>query len=231
VTVQQIAFNLQVAIATHGRVQVADPNSVNKEYSSSQGADPNTVNQKYSSSDEAYRNATIHGRSDEVTNVNADSKPSSRLLIEVVDEKPAGCSVAEAKKLVCSSTVSSAKSNFNDAMELMKDPLIPVQGHALICLRRLVENGDKEALESSDLLFNLSLTHIMHSDSYIYLNSVQLLAATVIRFPNILLPRLIEEYLHNSSSDADHSELSSECRMKLGEVLVKASAALGKSVI
>ena len=161
------------------------------------------------------------------------NKPSSRPMIEEITSESVmdsgsstSCSTSE--RTPCGSISDSA---FKKAMALVGDPIIPVQGHGLICLRRLVDSGDEETLSSSEPLFEMCLHSVGHNDSYVYLNAVHLLAALVVRSPRSLLPNLVREYLCQQdvmSANDDKNQMSAEHRMKLGEVLVKVSASLGK---
>lgn len=210
---QQVAFNLQVAVATQGRVQVTSMPPSSNESAASRNTPETVIDPPKQGGSDGTHNPCVGGR------------PAARPLIEVIDERLASGSVTEASNKADGRMGPSPRSAFHEAVEMMKDPLIPVQGHALISLRRLVEKGDKDALDASDMLFKLCLDNITHSDSYIYLNAVQLMAALVIKFPKNFLPLLVKEYLCEVSGDRS---ISADCRMKLGEVLVKTSAALGE---
>jgi hypothetical protein len=208
--VQQIAFNLQVAVATQGRVQVT---SMPPSSETSAGNIETSVD------------ASKCDSGDKTVHLKTETTSATRPLIEVIDDGLASSSSTADNEKVDTNKDVASNSAFLEALEMLKDPLIPVQGHGMICMRRLIEKGDKDAVDSSDMLLKLCFDNITHSDSYIYLNAVQLMAALVIRFPKNFLPRLIQEYLRESSSDR---LVSADCRMKLGEVLVKTSAALGE---
>jgi Required for nuclear transport of RNA pol II C-terminus 1 len=150
----------------------------------------------------------------------ASSTAGRNKLIEVIGDVTTSSTLTELKN-----HVSDGNSTFQEALQMMKDPLVPVQGHAMILLRRLVERGNKDALESNELLFSIGVDNIAHSDSYIYLTAVQLLSALITKCHKNLLPRLVKEYLSDVTCN---TQLPADSRMKLGEVLVKVSAALGK---
>jgi len=119
-------------------------------------------------------------------------------------------------------------SAFETSMKEVEDGLIPIRGHALLTLRRLVDAGDTEA--SADRLLAVCDAAIDDTDSYIYLHTVQLLASLANRFPQQTLPWLADRYLAVGQSPAAGVgcyQRISERRMKLGEVLVKTSSALG----
>ena len=52
---------------------------------------------------------------------------------------------------------------------------VPVRGHALISLRRLLETHDAETLRRQDLLLRIFRENLHHADSYIYLAAVQVM--------------------------------------------------------
>ncbi len=51
--------------------------------------------------------------------------------------------------------------------------VVPVRGHALISLRRLLEDRDPEALEKQEVLLKVFQENIDHADTYIYLAAIQ----------------------------------------------------------
>lgn len=67
--------------------------------------------------------------------------------------------------------------------------------------------------------------NLKNEDSYIYLNSINGLAAMGDIFPDTVLNTLAEEYSGFSRKDSDDGH---EVRIKLGEVLVRLTKMLGK---
>ncbi|CAH8663149.1 unnamed protein product [Schistosoma curassoni] len=61
--------------------------------------------------------------------------------------------------------------------EELHDPLIPVQGHALIVLSRLLESRDSCIWGHEKLIFEVLTKYLSHTDSYIYLNAIRCLSA------------------------------------------------------
>ncbi|VDO50885.1 unnamed protein product [Schistosoma margrebowiei] len=61
--------------------------------------------------------------------------------------------------------------------EELHDPLIPVQGHALIVLSRLLESRDSCIWGHEQLIFEVLTKYLSHTDSYIYLNAIRCLSA------------------------------------------------------
>ncbi len=69
--------------------------------------------------------------------------------------------------------------------------VVPVRGHALISLRRLLEDRDPEALEKQEVLLKVFQENIDHADTYIYLAAVQVRFVPGKYWPNwyVHLPR------------------------------------------
>jgi hypothetical protein len=109
-------------------------------------------------------------------------------------------------------------------LEELKDPEIPVKGHALIALRRLVERKDTDALQNQEMILKIFLQYLGHSDSYIYLAAIQGLTSIAMINTDRVINVLIEEYVQCQRSQGNVTEL----RMKIGEVLVKTSKQLGR---
>ncbi|EFA04066.1 transport and Golgi organization protein 6 [Tribolium castaneum] len=116
------------------------------------------------------------------------------------------------------------KTNFEKALEDVCDPLLPVRGHGLLTLSKLIEKKDKQAVQRKQYLLNLFQLHLKDDDSFIYLNAVQGLAALADTFTDTVLETLCEEY----SDFTKKGEKAQEIRMKLGEVLVRVTKILGE---
>ncbi|KAK3086876.1 hypothetical protein FSP39_024780 [Pinctada imbricata] len=116
------------------------------------------------------------------------------------------------------------KTELQCALDELIDPLLPVRGHALISLSRLVKRRDPETLTKKDMLLKIFLENVGHFDSYLYLASVNGLVAMADSYPDVVVPKLAEEFTIRSDRK---NERSSETRMKIGECLVQTSKALG----
>lgn len=120
---------------------------------------------------------------------------------------------------------------FDQAFEELFDPLVPVRGHALIALTRLLQQKDPKALLKQETLLKLFLKYLTHEDSYVYLTAVGALVSLVDRFPEKVIPSLCAEYsLDKDNEDCTMSKIKRtvETRLKLGEALVKATRLLGE---
>ena len=141
--------------------------------------------------------------------------------------------------------------DFDKAMELLFDPLLPVRGHALIRLSSLLKSRDPKALEKVDILVKTFRDCLIHEDSYIYLASVEgLVAAADVRTDDVI-PYLAREFVacctegtgvtECKEDNREYEELtkgketkigivkrSSTTRLKLGEALVRAVKRCGE---
>ena len=117
-------------------------------------------------------------------------------------------------------------SGLDQAFEELLDPEIPVRGHALISLRRLLENKDAETIAKGDLLLKIFHENLDHSDTYIYLAAIQGLVALANFEADKVVFLLAHEYANFHM--ATKKRRSPELRMKVGEVLTKVIRLLGK---
>ena len=162
------------------------------------------------------------------------SDPTNKPVIEVLSSKQGeqdGVGVEQTKLKSSEHQGGTAKvdadkeiimSPMAEALEEIQDPLVPIKGHALIMLRKLLDKKDPEAMEKHETLLKIFITNLDHGDSYIYLAAIQGLAVLADHFPSQVLPLVLEEY-----ASFDKTQRSAELRLKLGEVLVKVCRALG----
>ncbi|CAG7824847.1 unnamed protein product [Allacma fusca] len=123
-------------------------------------------------------------------------------------------------------------SRFEKAMENVGSLMLPVKGHGLLELRKLIEDKDEEALKHEKVILDIFLKEVKHEDSYIYLMSIQGLATLGAKFHSIVVPVLVEQYaFENPHSEkvckGMKAEEKSELRMKIGEALVRIVQKLG----
>ena len=148
-------------------------------------------------------------------------------------------------KVVCGQ--GSSQSPFQKCLSELEDPLIPVQGHALIKLTNLVYSRDPDTLQHTTTLLQLFKEKLSHGDSYLYLAAINALVALALSLPSTsqqVLTTLCQEYaclsgrpnpkarlaydkdtgqpLATSTVTRDDSKSCDlETRMKLGEALVR----------
>lgn len=119
------------------------------------------------------------------------------------------------------STSDGIKSEIDQALECLCDPLLPVRGHGILWIAKLLEKKDEEVLNRKHFILNLLEQHLKDEDSYIYLNAIRGLSALVEVFPDTVINSLCEEYSDFKRNDID-------LRMKLGEILMRSTRNLGE---
>ncbi|XP_034255754.1 transport and Golgi organization protein 6 homolog [Thrips palmi] len=112
---------------------------------------------------------------------------------------------------------------FHDAC----DPLLPVRGHALVQLTKLLKKRDSETLVKKEAVLCLFKENLNNSDSFIYLAAINGIVAFSSIHPDVAVKSLIEEYVAICSA-GDNETRNPELRMKVGEILVKLARELGE---
>ncbi|VDD79866.1 unnamed protein product [Mesocestoides corti] len=101
----------------------------------------------------------------------------------------------------------------------LQDPFIPVRGHGLIELSRLLEAKDPSIKGFEDRIYAALTEQLDNEDSYVYLSAIRGLSAMGNAFTDRLLPLLLARFLTDS--------LNVEFRLKLGEAIVRVLRELG----
>ncbi|KPP67672.1 hypothetical protein Z043_113713 [Scleropages formosus] len=107
------------------------------------------------------------------------------------------------------------------------DPDVPTKAMALRVLTGMVRQRDAETLRFQDKVLTLFLDNLEHDDSFVYLSAIEGLAVLADTFPERILKRLLEEYRDSPTEGATQKARSLETRLKMGEVLMRASRAMG----
>lgn len=115
----------------------------------------------------------------------------------------------------------------SDIQESLNDPLIPVKGHGLIELARLVETRHSCCISHHELILTILADHLQHDDSYIYMAAIRgLLAMSSINLPK-LVSLLCRQYTTGNPDTLLMDKCAIEKIMKVGEALVKVTSSLG----
>ncbi|CAL8262763.1 unnamed protein product [Merluccius merluccius] len=114
---------------------------------------------------------------------------------------------------------------FSDWLLEACDPDVPTRAVALRRLTRMVQERHPEALQAQEKVLLLFLENLEHDDSFVYLSAIQGLAVLADVFPGRILERLTGEFKEPSLPSQDHAL---ETRLKVGEVLMRASRAMGE---
>ncbi|XP_062575035.1 transport and Golgi organization protein 6 homolog isoform X2 [Saccostrea cucullata] len=199
-SIQEMASDLRIAIATHGVVWSEKLKQKNKDSPNSGKSKTKPLIEELSSSETQPQQVNKNTENDR-------------------------------------SKTKAGQTALDQAMEEICDPLIPVRGHALITMCKLIKNKDPEALNKQENLLKIFQENLTHPDSYLYLAAVNGLVAMADIFPDIIIPRLVQEY-RGSLTETDKVKCSrsnvntegrhdAETRMKIGECLVQSSRKLG----
>ncbi|KAM9509188.1 transport and Golgi organization protein 6 homolog isoform 1-T1 [Guaruba guarouba] len=108
------------------------------------------------------------------------------------------------------------------------DPQPPSRAAALRCLTSLITQRDPEALRLQEKLLQVFLENVQHEDAFVYLSAIQGIALLSSEYPERILPILLAEYRCPARGTEDAT--ATITRMKLGEVLMRVTQALGDMV-
>ncbi|XP_058804800.1 transport and Golgi organization protein 6 homolog [Phymastichus coffea] len=128
----------------------------------------------------------------------------------------------------CDLTADNKKMNeFDKALVDLVDPLLPVRGHGIITLTKLIESRHPETTLKKDLLLCIFQENLDHEDSFIYLAAINGLCALSSMFPEKVLEILVHEFI-GLTQQLKNRDVTPETRAKLGEILVKTTRSLGE---
>ncbi|NXR39306.1 TNG6 protein, partial [Zosterops hypoxanthus] len=108
------------------------------------------------------------------------------------------------------------------------DPQPPARAAALRRLTSLVTLRDPEALRIQEKLLEVFLENVQHEDAFVYLSAIQGIALLSSEYPERILPILLAQYERPAHGTED--TVAAVTRMKLGEVLMRVTRALGDMV-
>ncbi|NWX56371.1 TNG6 protein, partial [Promerops cafer] len=108
------------------------------------------------------------------------------------------------------------------------DPQPPSRAAALRRLASLVTQRDPEALRLQEKLLQVFLENVQHEDAFVYLSAIQGIALLSSEYPERILPVLLAQYEWPARGTED--TVAAVTRMKLGEVLMRVTRALGDMV-
>ena len=147
-------------------------------------------------------------------NLGAQQKDLFPQCVALVDQIRALPKVAISTTATSSANGSptNAEDAFNQALDSLTDPLLPVRAHALLTLRKLVLQKDAHTLTNFSCVVEIFQKQMSSFDSAVYIGAIHGLAALGDVAPNETIPVLIEDF-HNAS-------LMIEARLKVGEATV-----------
>jgi len=114
---------------------------------------------------------------------------------------------------------------YEAALYDIKDPLLPVRGHGIIELTKLVDSKDAEAISEMDTVFQLFVDSIEDEDTYIYLSCINGLVSCARYRAEPVLDTLTREFTQVYQRK-DLGDQAVEARTKIGEALARATKEL-----
>uniref|UniRef100_A0A8D0AU79 Transport and golgi organization 6 homolog n=1 Tax=Sander lucioperca TaxID=283035 RepID=A0A8D0AU79_SANLU len=201
VVIQELASNLRAIIATHGAYWPENLTDVAHDTQTSPHSSPPDSN---SPSNTHIRHPASSGRS------------------------AAGISPQGGGRTSGTSNICPPTKPFSDWLLEACDPDVPTRAFALRVLTQMMRKENPEAVQAQEKVLMLFLENLEHEDSFIYLSAIQGLAALADSYPERILERLLKDFQHGPSLPTSNKEHSLETRLKVGEVLMRASRAMGE---
>ncbi|NXC04291.1 TNG6 protein, partial [Orthonyx spaldingii] len=212
---QELASDLRIAIGTHG---ACSPGTVGAAADSVLGRKPGPRAQSPAGAPgrapgppaprRGHGNPSDHG--DRSTEQNTRREPSAS------GASPAPCAD------------SLAPAGLQELLVSAYDPQPPSRAAALRRLATLVTQRDPEALQLQEKLLQVFLENVQHEDAFVYLSAIQGVALLSSEYPEQILPVLLARY--ECPAQGMEDTMAAVTRMKLGEVLMRVTRALGDMV-
>lgn len=212
VFVQELASNLRAVIATHGAYR---PEHFSSEAQRSRN--PETMSQNKSVPLMKKGNMQTEATDSQT------SPPPSPLNSQPACSEPGG-----GGRTSGTSKPGPPVKPFSDLLLEACDPDVPTRAFALRVLTLMVQKQNPEAAQEQEKVLMLFLENLEHEDSFVYLSAIQGLAALADSYPERILERLLKDFQHGPSLPTSITEHSLETRLKVGEVLMRASRAMGE---
>ncbi|XP_034389896.1 transport and Golgi organization protein 6 homolog isoform X2 [Cyclopterus lumpus] len=221
VVIQELATDLRAVIATHGAYRPENfpavaPPSRNPETTVKNNSVPSRKKQNMQTE---ANNSRINPQS---------SLPDSNSPSNTQNRHPARVSPEGGGRTSGTRNLSLPTKPLSDWLLEACDPDVPTRAFALRVLTQMVQNKNPEAVQAQEKVLMLFLENLEHEDSFIYLSAIQGLSALADSYPERILERLLKDFQHGPSLPTSNKEHSLESRLKVGEVLMRASRAMGE---
>ncbi|XP_056242290.1 transport and Golgi organization protein 6 homolog [Seriola aureovittata] len=228
VVVQELASNLRTVIATHGAYSpenlTAAPQASRKpETTARNNSESSRKKQMMQTEADAAQTCPHPSPTDTKTPSNTHSRQPVSSGGSAAGRTPQAGGRTSGTSVPRPSTES-----FSEWLLQACDPDVPTRACALRVLTQMVQNENPEAVQAQEKVLTLFLENLEHEDSFIYLSAIQGLAALADSYPERILERLLKDFQHGPSLPKSDKEHSLETRLKLGEVLMRASRAMGE---
>ncbi|CAH2239913.1 jg2648 [Pararge aegeria aegeria] len=147
-------------------------------------------------------------------------------------------------KILCKESMSLIKSEypkatdsaFEEALSNIFDNLIPMRAHGIIELSKLIDKTDPETISKRHYVLCLLQEQLKDPDSYIYLSTINCIAALALHCTDDVLSVLCKEYLnvsidHHNIESKENENKAAELRMKIGDIIVKVTKRLNEMAV
>ncbi|NWU75176.1 TNG6 protein, partial [Onychorhynchus coronatus] len=214
---QELALDLRIAICTHG---ACAPGTVGTAADSVLGRKPGMGAQSPAG---IPSRAPSPGGSQALPQ-HRDSNPLARG--ERNTEQSTGHSATSPTSAPCADSL--APAGLQELLVSAYDPQPPARAAALRHLASMVTQRDPEALRLQEKLLQVFLENVQHEDAFVYLSAIQGVALLSSEYPERILPVLLARY--ECPAQGTEDTVAAVTRMKLGEVLMRVTRALGDMV-
>ncbi|XP_025940620.1 transport and Golgi organization protein 6 homolog [Apteryx rowi] len=226
--IQELAADLRIAICTHGAfaagtVGTAAEHLLGRKPGPSQESLADAAGRAPCPGAGAGGELPRHGQGSGPASggPSASSAPSETGEERSVHREPRAAGPAPAQR-----SASPAPAHLQELLLSAYDPQVPVRAAALRSLSSLIKQRDPEGLRMQEKLLQVFLENLQHEDSFVYLSAIQGVALLSNEYPEQILPVLLAQY----GSPAQGTAEAAATRMKLGEVLMRVTRALGDMV-
>ncbi|NWT21617.1 TNG6 protein, partial [Vireo altiloquus] len=212
---QELASDLRIAICTHG---ACSPGTVGAAADGVLGRKPGTGAQSPTGAPSRAPTppSPRHGHGSPSARRERSGEQSTRREPRASGASPAPCAD------------SPAPAGLQELLVSAYDPQPPSRAAALRHLASLVTQRDPEALQLQEKLLQVFLENVQHEDAFVYLSAIQGVALLSNEYPERILPVLLARYERPAQGTEDTA--AAVTRMKLGEVLMRVTRALGDMV-
>ncbi|KAM7101146.1 transport and Golgi organization protein 6 homolog isoform 1-T1 [Ciconia maguari] len=216
---QELAADVRITICTHGAFS---PGTVGAAADGVLGKKPGTGTQSPAGIP-GRAPSPGGGRAPPRHGCGSPSAPRERSEEESVSHEPSDVGPAPAP---CAN--SPAPAGLQELLVSACDPQPPSRAAALRHLSSLITQRDPEALRLQEKLLQVFLENVQHEDAFVYLSAIQGIALLSSEYPERILPVLLARYGYPTQGTED--TVAAATRMKLGEVLMRVTRALGDMV-
>ncbi|KGL97517.1 Transport and Golgi organization protein 6, partial [Charadrius vociferus] len=216
---QELATDLRIAICTHGAFS---PGTVGAAADGVMGKKPGTGAQSPAGIPGGAP-SPAGGQAPPRHSCSSPSAPRERSEEQSVSHEPGIAGPAAAP---C--TDSPAPAGLQELLVSAYDPQPPGRAAALRRLASLITQRDPEALRLQEKLLQVFLENMQHEDAFVYLSAIQGIALLSSEYPERILPVLLVRY--GCPVQGTEDTTATITRMKLGEVLMRVTRALGDMV-